>query len=234
MTTAGVPDRCDRCGRVPQESDKFCAECGFFLRDAWIDQRLLLAMSLESRGASREAQKELERLLSDEPEHVLANHLLGTFYFHQGMLDLAVERYRMATQAAPDFVLCFYDLGVALYHRGNMFAAVDAFRRCLEINPDYKAAHYRLALSLFHTGQLDEALNHFEKSITLTPEYLMAHYHMGVIYERRGDYENAVRQFQKSLDDGLGEVSSLHHLTTIRVKTNGQLQSDRHLERVTE
>lgn len=233
MTNAN-PDRCQRCGKVPQPSDKFCAECGAFLRDAWVDHRLLLALVHESRGHSRDAQKELERLIDAEPANVLANHLLGTLYFHQGMLDRAVECYEVALRSAPDFVLGFYDLGVALYHRGNMFAAADAFRRCLTINPDYKAAHYRLALSLFHTGHLDEALEHYQKAMILTPEYLMAHYHMGVIYERRGEIDKAVREFQKSLDEGLGEVSSLHHLTAIRAKSNGRLESDRHLERITE
>ncbi|HET8797612.1 MAG TPA: tetratricopeptide repeat protein [Thermoanaerobaculia bacterium] len=232
MTNAN-PDRCTRCGRVPQPVDKFCAECGSFLRDAFIDHRLLLAMLHESLGQSREAQKELERLVDIEPDHVLANHLLGTYYFHQGMLDRAIDRYEIALRGAPEFVLGFYDLGVALYHRGNMFAAADAFRRCLQINPDYKAAHYRLGLSLFHTGHLDEALEHFQKAMILTPEYLMAHYHMGVIYERRGEIDNAVREFQKSLDEGLGEVSSLYHLTSIRAK-NVKVESDRHLERVSE
>ncbi len=231
--TVPDPDRCTRCGKVPHPTDKFCAECGSFLRDAWLDHRLLLSLAYEVRGDSRDAQKELERLVDAEPDHVLANHLLGTLYFHQGMLDRAVERYEVALRNAPEFVLGFYDLGVAHYHRGNMFAAADAFRRCLQINPDYKAAHYRLALSLFHTGHLDQALEHFQKCIILTPEYLMAHYHMGVIYERRGETENAVREFQKSLDEGLGEVSSLHHLSTIRTK-NVKLESDRHLERVSE
>ena len=36
--------RCNRCGRTAAETDKFCAECGMFLRDAWVDSRLLLAM----------------------------------------------------------------------------------------------------------------------------------------------------------------------------------------------
>ena len=229
----GTTERCNRCGKVPQAPDKFCAECGAFLRDAWVDHRVLLALALESRGQSREAQKELERLLQAEPDHVLANHLLGTLYFHQGMLERAVERYALAVHSAPDFVLAFYDLGVAFYHLGNMFAAADAFRRCLQINPEYRAAHYRLALSLFHANHLDEALEHFQKSIVLTPEYVMAHYHMGVIYERRGEVENAAREFQKSLEEGLGERSSLHHLRAAR-KLNEKPELDPRLEPVTD
>ena len=170
--------RCSRCGRLADEQDKFCAECGMFLRDAFVDQRLLLALVHERDGRIPEARRELERLLATEPGNVLANHLLGSLCFHQGILDQAVQYYRKAITAAPTFVLGQYDLGVAYYHRGDMPEAAVAFRRCLEIDPHYNAAHYRLALALFHGGRLDEAREHFELSLALTPEYLMAHYHL--------------------------------------------------------
>ena len=98
MTEPGSIDRlrCSRCGREAAAEDKFCAECGNFLRDAFVDERLLLAMVHEKEGHSREARRELERLLEVDPDHVLANHLLGTLYFHQGTLELAIERYEMA------------------------------------------------------------------------------------------------------------------------------------------
>ena len=137
--------------------DKFCAECGLFLRDAYLDHRILHALVEEKDGNSREARQQLERLLQSEPDNVLANHMLGTFYFHQGTLDLAIERYQKAIAAAPTFLLAHYDLGVAWYHRGNMPQAIRAFRQCLEIDPNYNAAHYRLAVSLFHAGELEEA-----------------------------------------------------------------------------
>jgi Tfp pilus assembly protein PilF len=92
--------RCTRCGRVAAETDKFCAECGFFVRDAHIDQRLLLALVREREGRSEEARYELQRLLQPEPDHVLANHLLGTFYFHQGTLELAIE---LCLEIDPDY-----------------------------------------------------------------------------------------------------------------------------------
>ena len=94
----------------------FCAECGMFLRDAWVDQRLLLPLRLEMEGRHREARRELERLVAMEPEDPLTHHLLGTVFFHQGTLDLAIERYERALELAPSFVLCAYDLGGHLIH----------------------------------------------------------------------------------------------------------------------
>ena len=208
--------RCSRCGHEAAETDKFCAECGMFLRDAFIDQRLLHALVPETGGKHREARRELERLVESDPDNSLANHLLGSVYFHQGTLDLAIERYEKALDLAPEFVLCSYDLGVANYHRGNMSAAIAAYRRCLVIDPRYNAAHYRLAIALFHAGELEQALDHFEQCTALTPEYLMARYHIGVIHERLGDLDAAEREFQRSLDEGVGEKSSLYHLEQIR------------------
>jgi len=54
--------RCTRCGRLAGSKDKFCAECGMFLRDAYLDHRLLFALRHEQEGRSREARHELERI----------------------------------------------------------------------------------------------------------------------------------------------------------------------------
>lgn len=236
MTDTGSADllRCTRCGREAGAQDKFCAECGMFLRDAFVDERLLLALHYEKEGHSRDARHELERLLEVDPNSVLANHLLGNLYFHQGTLELAIERYEAAVAAAPEFVLGFYDLGVAWYHRGNMPEAIRAFRRCLQIDEHYNAAHYRLALSLFHAGNLDEALEHLEEAAALTPEYLMANYHMGVIHERREEPEEASRSFQRGIDELVGEVSSVYHLAKLRAAQGDQEGAEELLERTRE
>lgn len=79
--------RCTRCGHQAADTDKFCAECGLFLRDAFIDHRVLHALVSASQGKQREARRELQRLLKGEPDHVVADHMLGTMHFHQGTLD---------------------------------------------------------------------------------------------------------------------------------------------------
>src|ERR1035438_4392478 len=226
--------RCPRCGKLSATADKFCAECGRFLRDASIDQRLLLAAVHEREGRGREARQELQHLLDAEPDNVLGNHQLGNLLFHEGLLDQAIEHYRRAVTASSTFVLAYYDLGVAYYHRGNMPEAAVAFRRCLDINPNYNAAHYRLALALFHQGQLAEAREHFELSATLTPEYVMAHYHLGVRHEREGETEIARREFERSLEEGVHELSSLFHLSLIRRAQGDNAGADELLRRAGE
>ena len=49
--------RCTRCGHVAAESDKYCAECGMFLRDAYVDHRLLHAMAQEVEGKYRDSRR---------------------------------------------------------------------------------------------------------------------------------------------------------------------------------
>ena len=188
--------RCLRCGREAADTDKFCAECGMFLRDAYIDHRLLHALWYEREGRSRDARRELERLLEGEPDHVLANHLLGTMYFHQGTLDLAIERYKAPSSGAGLRPL-HVRLGVAYYHRGNMPEAI-RFPALPRDRPPLQRGALPTGHALFHAGELDLALEHFEKCTSLTPEYLMARYHIGVIHERQGDLDAAAREFQRA------------------------------------
>jgi tetratricopeptide (TPR) repeat protein len=209
----------------------FCAECGMFLRDAWVEQRLLAPLLLESEGRTQEARRELERLAEMQPKNALAQHLLGTVFFHQGTLNRAIDCYRRALDLAPRFLLCWYDLGVAYYHRGNMPASIQAYRQCLTIDPDYNAAHYRLGVALFHAGDLDQAKDHFERCSALTPEYLRARYFIGIIHERLGEYDEALREFRGTQDEGVGEVSSLWHMAHIHRARGDARAADELLER---
>jgi tetratricopeptide (TPR) repeat protein len=226
--------RCGRCGQRAPARAKFCSECGSYLREQFIEQHLLLALAHEREGRGKEARQELLNLLDADPNHVLANHLLGSFYFHEGSLEPAIHHYEISLAGAPKFVLGYYDLGLAWYHRGNMLEAAKAFQRCLEIDPGYKAAHYRLALALFHSGRLEEARSHFEQSILITPDYLMAHYHLGIIYERRGELEAAANAFERSWDESIGEVSGLYHLAMIRRAQGDEAGANKLLQRVRE
>ena len=42
--------RCKRCGHQPDDTAKFCAECGLLLKDPHIDDRILLAFASARDG----------------------------------------------------------------------------------------------------------------------------------------------------------------------------------------
>ena len=52
--------------------------------------------------------------------------------------------------------------------------------------------------------------------------------------EVRGEIEAAIREFERSLDEGLGETSSLFHLTTLRKRLDEVRQMERHVEHINE
>ena len=151
---------------------------------------------------------------------MLANHLLGSMYFHQGTLDLAIERYRRALGDGAAVRPLRLRPGGRLvppgeHARGDRrLPAVPGDRPPLQRRPLPAGRS-----ALFHAGELDEALEQFERCTTLTPEYVMARYHIGVIHERRGDVAAAAREFEHSMAEGVGEVAAS---TTWRQIRRGQ------------
>ncbi len=183
-----VTMRCTRCGREAAETDKFCAECGMFLRDAWVDQRLLLAAarsraraSTRRRAASWSAWWRCSRAA---PWLALSrHHALPPGHAQPGdRLLPQVTRPGTAASCCAGTTSAWRTTTGATCRRPST-----PIRRCLEIDPHYNAAHYRLGVALFHAGDLDQAREHFEQCTALTPEYLLARYHVGVIHERQGD-----------------------------------------------
>jgi len=70
--------RCTRCGHEAAATDKFCAECGLFLRDAFADHERQEAVSPDLHPHSRQTGS----LLADQ----LA---LGTLVRLQNLADMS-------------------------------------------------------------------------------------------------------------------------------------------------
>ncbi len=207
--------RCGRCNTEVKKEHKFCHDCGNYLGENAIKQRLLAALEHESHGQIEQAINEYRAVLEIDPNNVIARKLLGACYFGQGMIDWAIEQYRKTTEIDPRYADAYYGLGVTLYYRARMSEAIEALKKVLEINPDHRAAHYRLGLVYHHLGLHDEGITHLQKSTAITPDYVMAHYHLGVIYEKNNRWEDATREFNKIVERNPQDAASYYHLAML-------------------
>ncbi len=127
----------------------------------------------------------------------------ASVYFHQGTLDLAIERYETGPGAGARFrALLLRPRSRVLPPRATCRrrsrrsgAASRSTRTTTRRTTGWRSR-------CFMPASCEQALEHFEQCTALTPEYLMARYHIGVIHERLGDLDAAEREFQRSLDEG--------------------------------
>src|SRR5262245_21485892 len=101
-----------------------------------------LATALEHHQAGRlsAAEQIYRQILTVEPDHVHALHLLGVITYRTGNLAAGIEYIRRAIALKGTVPVFHGNLGNALKSQGNVDEAIAAYRRALELKPDFVEA----------------------------------------------------------------------------------------------
>ncbi len=149
----------------------------------------------EQSGRVEEAERQYEKALKEESDHLGAMlgyaHLLDRL----GRSDEASKMYRKAAKVHPQEAAVHNDLGLYYARQGRLTEAVAALDRAIRLQP--KRALYRnnMATVLVERGQLDAALMHFRA----VHGAAVAHYNLGYLLDKRGDKRAARSQFAAAL-----------------------------------
>jgi len=102
----------------------------------------LLGAGLKHQQAGRLAEAEAcyRRVLSAQPDHGDALHLMGVIAHQVGRNDLAVELIGQAIKRDGQNPVYFSNLGVALKVQGKLDEVVAACRQAIRFKPDYAEA----------------------------------------------------------------------------------------------
>ena len=102
-----------------------------------IPQALATAIQHHRAGRLQAAEQIYRRILTVDPDHADAIHLLGVIASQTGKLDLAVETIRRAIALKGGAPAFHVNLGNALMAQGKLEEAVACYRRALELKPDF-------------------------------------------------------------------------------------------------
>ena len=139
------------------------------------DPELLDAFELEGkirleRGDLEEAEAAFLDVLDLEPEHLMANHLLGVTYAKQGRWRAAIRQWEFTLSISPDADETLREMGGAWTMLGQDEQAVDILKRALEINPKNLQARIDLGIVLMKQKQVDEAIGQWELARRSDPD----------------------------------------------------------------
>lgn len=149
-------------------------------------------------GRLDEAAGIYEQLLTEDPDHADASHLLGLVRLRHQDFDGAIRLIGDALIRDPANPIYHGNLGNVLKDAGRPTEAIAAYRRALEIDPSYGEIHNNLGYLLQSSGKLEEAILHYRKAIALRPANHRAHYNLGNALFATGKGEEAVAAFREA------------------------------------
>jgi len=156
------------------------------------------ALELHRAGRLDDAAAIYQRLLTDNPDHADAAHLLGLVRFRSNDFDSAIRLIQSAVERDPDNRIYHANLGNVLKDAGRLTDAIAAYRRALELNPGDAAIHNNLGYVLQVRGIIDEGIGHYRKAINLRPDNYRSHYNLGNALFLTGKSEEAIAAFREA------------------------------------
>ncbi|OGA12814.1 MAG: hypothetical protein A3H32_05140 [Betaproteobacteria bacterium RIFCSPLOWO2_02_FULL_63_19] len=127
------------------------------------------ALALHEQRRHRDAIDFFHRVLSKQPNLVIALNGLGSALCALGEYERAEDAFRKALRREPANPLLHNNLGNALKQRGQIKQAIASYRRAASIKSDYPEACVNLGIALKEAGMPDQARATLERALRLKP-----------------------------------------------------------------
>ncbi len=158
------------------------------------------AHELAVAGRLAEAETLCREILTSDPNHAEALHLLGGIAAKNGDAASAIEFFNRALAAKPDFAKARTNLGVLFLGLGEIKKALTHFERAIASAPGFAPAYASLGNALMKSGRLEDAAKALERAVELEPDNALAHNSLGVLLLREERESEAIARFEKAIE----------------------------------
>jgi tetratricopeptide (TPR) repeat protein len=139
------------------------------------------------------------QILTKDPGHADALHLLGVLAHQVGRNDAAIRLIAAAIARDRRKAPYHSNLGAALQALGRLEEAADCYQRALALAPGMAEARMNLGAVLEAQGKPEQAEAHLRQALALRPDLAEAHVNLGNILQAQGKLEEAVRCHAQAL-----------------------------------
>ncbi len=157
------------------------------------------AMAHHTGQRLSEAEALYRRLLSMDPEHPDALHLLGLVCHQTGRSSEGIQWIRKALMVRPDEPVFLGNLGTILLGVGPAYEAVKVWQRLIELGHDSAENQVRLGRSFAQAGQHAQALDSLEQALKLTPSSVSGQFHRANALRNLGRLDEAIEGYERVL-----------------------------------
>ena len=185
-------------------------------------------------GDPDKALAEFEKILTKNPNFILAHYDLAVAYRDLGMLEKAIGQYEKTLELNPDFPEALSNLGGYYFREGRLDEAVKLFKKAIQVYPNFIQALSNLGAALNKQGQHDEAVPLLKKVLTLNPEFAIANFNLGNSLFALNRLDEAQKVFELSQEQGIDFLSMHWKLYEIHNKNKKLQDAEKELKIILE
>ena len=160
---------------------------------------LMAGVALHKKGDLAAAQEVYRQLLTAQPQHFDALHLLGVIALQRNDPSKAVELIGRATQLNRNSAVAFSNLGNAFQALGQHSIAIEKYDRAIGLEPNHAEAYNNRGNSLLGLGEHLAAVASYDRAVALKPDYPEAHNNRGNALQNLGRLEEAVESYGRAV-----------------------------------
>jgi Tfp pilus assembly protein PilF len=160
----------------------------------------LLAESYEAQGKWKQAEKEYQGILAQNPSTPGVHFRVGRLLLSQpnpspDVADQAKHEFEQELHIDPTNAGAEYVLGELARQNQQWDEAVTRFSRAAKLDARFAEAFLGLGMSLLAEKKYADALNPLETAVRLEPGNPDAHYNLAMAYTRTGHKEDGEKEF---------------------------------------
>jgi len=125
---------------------------------------------------------------------------LGASFKQYGLLDKAINEYKIALSLDPTHVPDYNSLGFCYYQKGLFDQAMKEFKRALALDPGFLHAYLNLGLVLKTKGLYEESIKCSQQLLRIDPNFVQAYNNLGVTYVEMKKWDEAKKAWLKALE----------------------------------
>lgn len=161
--------------------------------------KLIAAQKAMANGSNPEAIMFCESIISQQPEHPDAYHLIGCILGGVKNYIPALQYFNLCIEKHP------YN-PVALNNRGNVFAALKQpelaimdFESAIKLAPTYAEAYYNKGIVVGSLHKTEEEIELYKTALKHKPNFPEAYNNMGIALQKLHKMEETLEAYQKGI-----------------------------------
>jgi tetratricopeptide (TPR) repeat protein len=160
---------------------------------------LQAALAAHERGQLDDAEKVYRSILSNDPKHFDAVHLLGLIFLQRGEYEAAERQIDLAIRIDPAFAPAHRNRGIALSYLKRLNEALTCIDKAIILKPTYAEAFIARGNVLMLQRRFKDALASFDKAAALQPANVEAITNRGNALHDMGRLEEALASFDRAI-----------------------------------